>query len=53
MATSIEVNKKSVAALLESAKNHKFVIPEYQRPYAWGDEECQTLWDDLSTFATQ
>lgn len=47
MATSIEVNKQSVKQLLETGKNKKFVIPEYQRPYAWTDEQIQTLFDDL------
>lgn len=47
MSTTIEVNKQSVKQLLETGKNQKFVIPEYQRPYAWSDEQVQTLFDDL------
>ena len=47
MATTIEVNKQSVKQLLETGKTQKFVIPEYQRPYAWTDEQIQTLFDDL------
>lgn len=47
MATTIEVNKQSVKQLLETGKIHKFVIPEYQRPYAWSDEQIQMLFDDL------
>lgn len=47
MATTIEVNKQSVKQLLETGKTQKFVIPEYQRPYAWIDEQIQTLFDDL------
>lgn len=47
MTTTIEVNKQSVKQLLETGKNKKFVIPEYQRPYAWSDEQIQTLFDDL------
>ena len=27
------------------------MIPDYQRPYAWGEIECQTLWDDIFSFA--
>ncbi|MGX7199688.1 DUF262 domain-containing protein [Enterococcus nangangensis] len=50
MATSIEVNKKSVKQLLETGKRSKFVIPEYQRPYAWTEEQTQTLFDDLVEF---
>jgi uncharacterized protein with ParB-like and HNH nuclease domain len=47
MATTIEVNKQSVKQLLETGKVNKFIIPEYQRPYAWTDEQIQTLFDDL------
>lgn len=39
MTTTIEVNKQSVRQLLETGKNKKFIIPEYQRPYAWSDEQ--------------
>lgn len=47
LATTIEVNKQSVKQLLETGKNKKFVIPEYQRSYAWSDDQIQTLFDDL------
>ncbi len=47
MSAKIEVNKKSVKELLESGKERKFIIPEYQRPYAWKDEEIKVLFDDL------
>ena len=47
MATTIEVNKQSVKQLLETGKINKFIIPEYQRPYAWSDEQIQTLFEDL------
>ncbi|WP_211334341.1 DUF262 domain-containing protein [Companilactobacillus furfuricola] len=47
MTTTIEVNKQSVKQLLETGKDKLFVIPEYQRPYAWSDEQIQTLFDDL------
>lgn len=50
MAATIEVNKQSVQQLLESGKKSLFVIPEYQRPYAWTDEQVETLFDDLVDF---
>ena len=53
MPTTIEVNKQSVKQLLETGKDHPFVIPEYQRPYAWGYDEVQTLFDDLWDFTTR
>lgn len=50
MSTTIEVNKQSVEALLGSGKLKPFVIPEYQRPYAWTDEQVETLFEDLWEF---
>lgn len=50
MPTTIEVNKQSVEALLGSGKIKPFVIPEYQRPYAWTDEQIETLFEDLWEF---
>lgn len=51
--TNIDVNKQNVVDLLKSAKDHPFVIPEYQRPYAWGDDEINTLFDDLWNFSIE
>ena len=39
-------NKFYIADLLGEDKQ-RFVIPEYQRPYRWGQDECATLWDDI------
>ncbi len=50
MPTTIEVNKQSVEALLGSGKTKPFVIPEYQRPYAWTDEQVETIFEDLWDF---
>lgn len=50
MPTTIEVNKQSVEALLGSGKTKPFVIPEYQRPYAWTDEQVETLFENLWDF---
>lgn len=50
MPTTIEVNKQSVEALLGSGKSKPFVIPEYQRPYAWTEEQAETLYEDLWEF---
>jgi hypothetical protein len=43
------VNKKSISELLDFSKNQakKFIIPDFQRPYAWEKEKCETLWDDI------
>ena len=52
MPTTIEVNKQSVEMLLGSGKSKPFVIPEYQRPYAWTEEQVETLFEDLWEFTT-
>ncbi len=50
MATTIEVNKSSIKELLMTGIKEKFLIPEYQRPYAWTDEQVITLFDDLKEY---
>lgn len=52
LTTSIEVNKQNVKALLESGRENVFVIPEYQRPYAWTVDQIQTLFDDLIEYTS-
>ncbi len=46
-----ELNKirKTIRHLFEIERK-KFIIPDYQRPYAWDLEKCETLWDDLVSF---
>ena len=44
------VQQESIYHLF-SAKDSFFVIPDYQRPYAWEDDKCSTLWDDICSFA--
>lgn len=52
-AANINVNKQSVLQLLTSGQNIPFVIPEYQRPYSWSDDEITTLFDDLWEFSIE
>lgn len=52
MSTTISVNKQNVKQFLESGKEKLFVIPEYQRPYAWTIEQVETLFEDLWEFAS-
>ena len=44
-------NKQTVIQLLEGGKAKPFIIPEYQRPYAWTQDEVDTLFHDLWDFA--
>lgn len=48
--SKLNVDQKSVMQLFED-KKADFLIPDYQRPYAWQENECQTLWDDVFSFA--
>lgn len=51
MATAISVNKQSVSELLKTGRTKPFIIPEYQRPYAWTAEQIETLFEDVWEFA--
>lgn len=48
--SKLGIEQKSVRLLLGDNKAD-FLIPDYQRPYAWEEKECQTLWDDIFSFA--
>ncbi|HAT53833.1 MAG TPA: hypothetical protein DCW31_01020 [Lactobacillus sp.] len=50
VSTEIKVDKKSVEQLLSNGTTHKFVIPDYQRPYAWSEDEAGQLWEDIVDF---
>ena len=48
--SKLNVDQKTIFELL-SDKKADFLIPDYQRPYAWDEEQCQTLWDDIFLFS--
>ena len=48
--SKLNVDQKTIFDLL-SDKKADFLIPDYQRPYAWGEQQCQTLWDDIFLFS--
>lgn len=48
--SKLNIDQQTIKQLFED-KKADFLIPDYQRPYAWGETECQTLWDDVFTFA--
>ena len=48
--SKLNVDQKNVKGLFQESKT-SFLIPDYQRPYAWGEVECKTLWEDLFTFS--
>ena len=47
--SKLNIDQKTILELF-SGKKTNFLIPDYQRPYAWGKSECRTLWDDLYNF---
>lgn len=48
--SKLNIDQQTIKELF-SNKRSDFLIPDYQRPYAWGEDECQTLWDDIFSFA--
>lgn len=49
--TKLHIDKKSIGALFSELKGRKFIIPDYQRPYKWDKEKCETLWNDIEDFS--
>lgn len=48
--SKLTIDQKNIKDLF-SDKKSDFLIPDYQRPYAWTDTECTTLWEDIFSFA--
>ena len=48
----LHVSKKNISKLLSDMQGRKFIIPDYQRPYSWQVEKCETLWNDINDFRT-
>ena len=48
--SKLNIDQQTIKELF-SNKRADFLIPDYQRPYAWEEPECQTLWDDIFIFA--
>ena len=48
--TKLHIDKKSIGSLFSELKGKKFIIPDYQRPYKWDKEKCETLWNDIEDF---
>ena len=48
--SKLSIDQKTIEGLF-SDKKTDFLIPDYQRPYAWEIKECQQLWEDIFSFA--
>ncbi|WP_444704984.1 DUF262 domain-containing protein [Mycoplasma sp. 332] len=47
----INIDSITIRNLFQNAsKEHNFLIPEYQRPYSWGEEQTEKLFSDLWEF---
>ena len=46
----LHVSKKNISKLLTEMQGRKFIIPDFQRPYKWDIEKCETLWNDIENF---
>lgn len=45
MALNLSAEQKSILNLFTG--QDRYLIPSYQRPYSWGEDECKQLWDDI------
>ena len=50
MAKNIEPKLVTIGSYLTLEEEAKFVIPEYQRKYAWEVQNCDKLWSDIKDF---
>lgn len=48
----LSVSKKTIGQLFREMQEKKFIIPDFQRPYKWDIEKCETLWEDIEFFST-
>ena len=51
MAKNIEPKLRKIGEYLKLDDDAVFEIPEYQRPYSWGIENCDKLWQDIVDFS--
>lgn len=50
MAKNIEPKLKKIGDYLKLEEDTVFIIPEYQRAYSWGVDNCDKLWQDIIDF---
>lgn len=51
MSKQLNAEQKTISQIFNDPNRAKFLIPDYQRPYSWTKDECETLWDDILSFA--
>lgn len=50
MSKNIEPKLKKIGDYLKLEDEALFIIPEYQRAYSWGVDNCDKLWQDINNF---
>ena len=50
MAKNIEPKLVTIGNYLKLEEDAKFIIPDYQRKYAWEVSNCDKLWSDITDF---
>lgn len=51
--TSLRVSSCTVFDFIKTGERNKFVIPDYQRPYSWEEEQVETLFNDIWNFTIE
>ena len=46
MGVAMDASSRTILGLI-AEMNACYVVPVYQRPYSWGEEQCVQLWDDV------
>lgn len=53
MPKNIEPKLRKIGDYLRLEDDSVFIIPEYQRAYSWGIDNCDKLWKDINEFAEE
>lgn len=46
----LSISRKNISKLFTDMQSKRFIVPDYQRPYKWNEEKCETLWEDITNF---
>jgi uncharacterized protein with ParB-like and HNH nuclease domain len=49
----LSVSRKNLSKLFSEMQEKKYIIPDFQRPYQWDEEKCETLWNDITSFFSE
>lgn len=49
---AMNASAQSMITLMTNA-SLRFVVPVYQRPYSWDEDQCEQLWDDIRSVGSR